>query len=94
VGGESVGDLAVKRPLNPGEGICYRINGHSALGEAARGGGPTNHDMEGESIGELIGNYDPCAGWAPCRDEGWASAREPCERGGEIGEAMRVRLAH
>ena len=50
--------------------------------------------MEGEGVGKLVGDHDPCDGWACRRDEGWSAARERRQCGRQIGEAVRVRLAH
>ena len=67
--GEPLGNRWVRRPLNPAEGICYRINPHAALVEAVRGAGAADHDMEGEGVGELIGDHDPCSGRGLCGHE-------------------------
>jgi hypothetical protein len=75
-GGEPIDGPWIGRPFSPGKGICYRVSGNTALGEAARGGGATDHDVEGEGVGELIGDDDPCSGWAPRRNEGWPPAWE------------------
>ena len=50
--------------------------------------------MEGEGVGELIGDHDSGDGWAPRRDEGRPAAWECRQCGGQIGETVRVRLAH
>ena len=50
--------------------------------------------MEGEGVGELVGDHDPCDGWACRRDEGWPAARERRQGGRQIGEAVWVRLTH
>ena len=50
--------------------------------------------MEGEGVGELIGDHDPGDGWAPRWDEGRPSARECRQRGSQIGETVRVCLTH
>ena len=90
--GESFGDPWVGRPLDPSESICYRVSDDAPLGEAARGGGATDHDVEGEGVGELVGDDDPCDRCATCGDEGWPTTRERRQCGGQVGEAVATRL--
>jgi hypothetical protein len=71
-----IGGLWVGRPLDPSEGICYRVYRHAALVEAARRIGSADHDMEGEGVGELVGDDDPCGRCATCGNEGWPATRE------------------
>jgi hypothetical protein len=89
-----IGGLWVGRPLNPSKGICYSIDRHAALGEAAWGGGAPDHDVEGEGVSELVGDHDPRCWGAPRRNKRWSAARERRQCGRQIGEAVWVRLAH
>ena len=50
--------------------------------------------MEGEGVGELVGNHDPRGWGAPRRNEGWPPARERRQCGRQIDEAVWVRLTH